>query len=372
MYEKESPAADIRTLVRFLTKKNILRQFFRGQNQFRKVNAPSGLRRAINGNQHANWNEFDKDHWKKVDHRTQARTDLKIGILTFFGRALGNILCQQYGISSDAFDITDDPRIAAFFATHRYPTYEPFVPKANEEECGVIYRFSIKDPPPVSTAIEETIDSLYFAADARRKIAFTEVIMLMGAALHGLIGTSAKQFIDEHIPGEKASVELTRPAMYLGYDTIRRLFLQRFKERKLRGNAAAYFDSSRIYRQRGGIFYPSMRHTAITNRIVHAGERIGKKLFRGDPPTALSLGPTHVYELNADFSVEPFFFRHSLDENIKIDNLNLLWPDTDNDYIFQLICGLAENECKKYLADYKIEVLDHELGVVDRGFRIVA
>jgi hypothetical protein len=43
---------------------------------------------------------------------------------------VGNLLSQQYGVTSDGFDITADPRIAAFFATRKYPTYRQLLPAA--------------------------------------------------------------------------------------------------------------------------------------------------------------------------------------------------------------------------------------------------
>jgi hypothetical protein len=36
-----------------------------------------------------------------------------------FGITLGNLLAQQYLVQSDVVDVTTDPKVAAFFATHR-------------------------------------------------------------------------------------------------------------------------------------------------------------------------------------------------------------------------------------------------------------
>jgi hypothetical protein len=368
MYSQDSPAAGIQTLLNFLKKNKSKRHLFRGQNRFRRVNAPSGMRAALTGNQHKKWNELGQDGWKRSTHRTRAKDTLRVGLLTYFGRGLGNIISQQYGVSSDAYDVTSDPAIAAFFATHRYPTYERFVPSGDEDDIGVIYRFSVKNSQKDYAAIERNINSLYHVVP-QGKIAFTEVIMLRAAALYGVLKMRPQQYIDEQIPGDKSSVELKREATYIGPDTIRRAFFQQFDGREQVGDAAAYFDLSRVNRQRGGIFYPSTRHTAITHRVVHPGETLEKGVYKAYPPTALSLGATHVYELNAHPQVEPFFFRHNRGEQIKVDDLNLLWPSVDDDYLLQLLCGVADEECKQYLADYKTDTLNDELGVIDRGFR---
>src|SRR2546430_9931382 len=102
MYEKESPVNDVHELVRFLGKKPNRGYLFRGQNRYREINAPSYMREALTGRQDEGWNELDPDYWKRASHRARAKSDLGIALLTYYGRGLGNILCQQYGVSSDA------------------------------------------------------------------------------------------------------------------------------------------------------------------------------------------------------------------------------------------------------------------------------
>jgi len=75
--------------------------------------------------------------WQQVisnDHRIQIRDMV---FMRPFGYLLGQGLAQQYGFSSETLDVTSDPLIAAFFATHEAPTFA--IPL--QRGVGVIYRF---------------------------------------------------------------------------------------------------------------------------------------------------------------------------------------------------------------------------------------
>jgi hypothetical protein len=77
------------------------------------------------------------DYWKQVvdhDHRVQIRDML---FMRPFGYLLGQALAQQYGFSSEMLDVTSDPLVAGFFATHEAPDFCAAV----QEGIGVIYRF---------------------------------------------------------------------------------------------------------------------------------------------------------------------------------------------------------------------------------------
>jgi hypothetical protein len=130
----------------------------------------------------------------------------------------------------------------------------------------------------------------------------------------------------------------------------------------------AYFESGRSFRQRGGIYFPPIRHRVIIASPIKAN-MLDDRTFHAEPPVALSLGASDVYELNSNPFVEKFFFRHSKDMCVNIDSLELLWPSRTKDALLSDLCGIAEKECARYLRDYKCGVLDEASGLIDRGYQ---
>lgn len=54
------------------------------------------------------------------------------------GKELSNLLCQQYGFTSAALDVSTDPSVAIFFSTHKAPFYSLV---ADSSLIGVVYRW---------------------------------------------------------------------------------------------------------------------------------------------------------------------------------------------------------------------------------------
>jgi hypothetical protein len=54
------------------------------------------------------------------------------------GGELAELLCQQYGFTSTALDVSTDPAVAMFFATHQAPFYSLV---ADSSQLGVVYRW---------------------------------------------------------------------------------------------------------------------------------------------------------------------------------------------------------------------------------------
>lgn len=59
-------------------------------------------------------------------------------VCALLGGELGDLLCQHYGFSSTALDVSTDPAVAMFFATHQAPFYSPV---ADSSHAGVVYRW---------------------------------------------------------------------------------------------------------------------------------------------------------------------------------------------------------------------------------------
>ena len=91
--------------------------------------------------------EFDKKFsanypaWKTVIDHTHRNRIRQFVCLNPFGFIFGMALAQHYGFSSEALDVTHDPLVAAFFATHEFPSY--VVPKGHG--TGQIFRFRLTE-----------------------------------------------------------------------------------------------------------------------------------------------------------------------------------------------------------------------------------
>ena len=66
-----------------------------------------------------------------------------VATITNFPQINGHALCQHYGLSTHYLDFTEDPLIAAFFASHKYPGFEPI-----DEGVGVVYVLDTSKMPP--------------------------------------------------------------------------------------------------------------------------------------------------------------------------------------------------------------------------------
>jgi hypothetical protein len=84
--------------------------------------------------------EANRAAWKAVFdyvHRNRVR---QLVCLNGFGYVLGMALAQHYGFSSEALDVSHDPKVAAFFATRLPPRYTDVA----DSGVGVIVRFRLR------------------------------------------------------------------------------------------------------------------------------------------------------------------------------------------------------------------------------------
>ncbi len=82
---------------------------------------------------------FNRSHSQRIrDVGNVLRESAIPGISELFGSDLGDLLCQQYGFTSNALYVTTDTSVAMFFATREAPFYG-VVP--NSPHCGVVYRW---------------------------------------------------------------------------------------------------------------------------------------------------------------------------------------------------------------------------------------
>lgn len=82
---------------------------------------------------------FNQPHIQRMrDLGNSLREGAIPGICELIGNSLGSLLCQQYGFTSTALDVTTDPSVALFFANHQAPFYTLVT---DSPHLGVVYRW---------------------------------------------------------------------------------------------------------------------------------------------------------------------------------------------------------------------------------------
>ncbi|MBO9561783.1 MAG: FRG domain-containing protein [Niastella sp.] len=131
MFDKHNPASNIFELLHYLEDQGTYGSLFRGQPRDHGTILPSGFRPYLD--------IIEKDKMN-LNHRPipagqtlQAKKAIvHEKLIRKFERTIGNLMAQQYGLSSDMVDVINDLAVAAFFATRKYPNYEPIV----QDELG--------------------------------------------------------------------------------------------------------------------------------------------------------------------------------------------------------------------------------------------
>jgi hypothetical protein len=371
-FGRDEPAEDINVLLDHLCAELTDHHYFRGQTGFYDLSTPSGLRHAVKGSsQDKAWIELSDDLGFDLPARMRARSDFKNGLIMVFGRAVGNMLCQQYGISSDAYDITSDPLIAGFFATRTYPTYEPFLP-SSEDKIGVIYRLTIKTvtPPPLKT-IENTLGSLYLLnEESGKKIWFNDVRSIRVRILKGEFQSQSDidKFLSSQFSSGFTSGEFLKAAAYVNYEIIESAFLESAAKIEFVG-AEDMIRSSRTFRQRGGLYFPPTMHSGfISNQLEFMP--FDERSYTAKPGRIETRGAQRVFNINANPFVEKYFFRHDAAKAIEVDSLSLLWPSEEEDFLLLHLKEVCGHTLSHYFKDFDTTPLDFELGLIDPGYRI--
>lgn len=368
----DNPAENIEVLLEHLLAEQTEYHYFRGQTNFFEMAAPSALRHFAKAySEDKLWIELSSDVGATRPSRERAKTSFKQFLLLAFGRGVGNMLCQQYGVSSDAYDITGEPAIAAFFATCAYPTYKPFIPKKQVDQLGIIYRFTIKSrlPPPLSV-MERTLCSLYlFDEDSGRKIWFDDVRSIRARVIKGQFSLpgEVQAYLDRQFPNGYTADSFFKAAAYVPYRFIEAAFLERAAQLDLVG-VEKIIRSSRTYSQRGGLYFPPTEHRGFVSQHVSAIPLDGRD-YIAEPGIVETLGAQRVFNLNANPYVELFFFRHDPTKAIVVERLDVIWPSEEEDFLLAHLMKMCIDKCGKYFDDFHTTPLDFDLGLLDPGYR---
>ncbi|MCU1232441.1 MAG: repeat containing protein [Candidatus Solibacter sp.] len=246
-----------------------------------------------------------------------------------YGISLGNILAQQYGLSSEAIDVTSDLQVAGFFATRRYPEYRQW--KGRPGDVGVIYRFPYDtetwgDPANLDTFLT----CVGTEVPEHGPVYFTHYRKAWD--LPGELQERIReQFFTEH--GERR-VSLFSPYIVVDEEFVRN------------GVRGVDFAATRVGRQHGGFLCPPVHRVCRVAGRVRVRRTPGFKTF--DPPVAIGEELQGVGNSLMLPDMEAFYFRHG-DYRVPLEP-EYLWPSAKEDPLYA-----------------RIEEMLGE-GVVDRGY----
>jgi hypothetical protein len=338
------------------------RYLYRGQTRHFPALLPSIYRRAmIAGTENDPIVAIDAARFHAtLTERELIRIRLLAMLMKIHGPAIGNIIAQQYGLNSEALDVTSDLVVAAFFATRTYPRYEHFAPEDGAAE-GVIYRFPIREQMPDLATLNfwhgmaakhiDPFGDVWFPVFRRRLDLTDEMIGGLEQVFSGA--------------GGKLQVEIRTRPLVVGNTFYRRQIREAWSKRY--ADDVGDLADTRLMRQSAG----SIRTISRWIATIAAGVG-GVMLDNGppvfDPPFAIGEELIAVENINRYPGLEIFPFRHRRD--VEIDRTtDELWPDADTDWVYRHLMHLFTTDHSEYLDRHGIAVDDHHRGLIDPGYQ---
>jgi hypothetical protein len=365
-FSPDKPARSITELLEFLEADSPESYVFRGQVTHYPSLVTSSFRRwMIAGTEANEWIEVDQyAAIRSATDRENIRHDAKVILLNVFGRAIGNLLAQQYGLSSDGLDVSDDPRIAAFFATRTYPEYQHFAGD-RERALGVIYRIPRWSDPPNEAAIDTTLSMIGMELEQPRGIAWFSRRL----NVPGILFLRGQKELEEvlrkySLDRDFAGANLATQAVRVTNQTLLRCYDAKCSELGL----TVKLNGSRAMRQKGGMLFPSVVHECRIPARISLTPLERRNEYLAHPDTVAMLRAIAVGNTRYTRGLEAFFFRHG---SAMINDFTPedLWPGPETDEMLAILIAVLRDKLKRYLDDKGVDVLDFAEGIIDPGYR---
>lgn len=370
MFDFHHPAADIQQLVEYLKNTHSDNVVYRGQSKDYNTLLPSFYRKKISkfrydqtsGQVLLQYNKYN--HFLEYDPAQDSRQNIAKRVtmnhlMGAFGKSLGNVIAQQYGINSECLDITSDVDVAAFFATHSWPHYDTVL---DSSELGVIYRIPCMRGSPdhgfQHAGTELALSSVYLSSDKE------PIPLLFSSFKHQHTNDEFDkldqqyQFILQHT--------VSKPLLY-NASNFRDIVYTYFSDKYPQLDIEVLYSHTRMDRQKAGFFIPSFvfdSYTPSNLKIVQAG-----KIHTYSPSFVIHKEKVVIEDILTYPGIEKYYFRH----NPKIASTysrEYLWPPKEEDYFFDLLYRWCSDGCRNYLDEMNIEIDDRKNGVLDRGYYI--
>lgn len=362
-YTVENPAESIGVLLEALSVTSDVRYLYRGQTTDYPTIVPSGFRHGIfaTGDPLGWMGLSNSKRWKSLDDRAKIRAKVKTGLLHIFGKGIGNVIAQQYGLSSEVLDLTSSIKVAAFFATTTFPSYAHHLGDQNNK-IGVIYRLPMVDRQTSLEHLEgvvhlmtlhgyQGVDEIHFhqrvAVPALQSEGNSEALLAL------------KDYFENN--GSREDI-LTTNTMEVEFHEVKSLY-----QEIPTGATLPTLNSSRLSAQSAGFLYPLIQHRCLhpTKLKLHPAHRHNN--FYAQPSLVAILDSVAIHNVKAHPELQAFYFYHS-DEEVSGISREALWPTTEKDELRRYVEGIASEIGSVYLKSNNVTVADPQRGIIDPGF----
>lgn len=369
MFDKNAPAENINVLIEYLKNNHEHFYVYRGQTKDYDTLLPSFYRGKIStirleasGNTSNIINQYNRfNHFICYDHandsiRNKAKRVTMNKLMANFGKSFGNVLAQQYGISSECLDVTSDPNVAGFFATHQYPHYKDVV---ESNDLGVIYRIINNDENSVHHAgIELLLSSNYLVQDKKP-------IPLLFSSMRSQHTDDEFKELDNKYRFE-TKITYTHPVI-ADYHEVKQIITTYFNERYPDMDIESLFYTSRISKQKAGFFIPSFVFESYVPANLQIKKIPDKNIEVYLPGFVINKEKVGIEDILAYPKIERFYFRHV--KSAKLDlSREKLWPSVNVDYFYGLLYRWCSDGCKKYIEELNVNIDDMTMGILDKGY----
>lgn len=354
-------AEDIHFLLNHLSKEDNGNYLYRGQTRHYPALIPSIYRRAMAiGTEGEPVISIDPSRFHgALSERDKIRFKLLGEMMKVYGPSVGNIIAQQYGLSSEALDVTSDLKAAAFFATRLYPKYEHF-PGTDDNPEGVIFRF----PIPKGIPDLETLDILYTLAAKRVQPFGTVSFAAFRKRLDlGEEQNKAIESMFERYGGAIQAEVMTRP-LVVDHTFYAREIRSSWSKRLM--SQVPPLTDTRLLRQQGGSIRTISRWIASVSSQLDVVE-LPEFGFVFEPPFAIGEELIGVENISRYPGLEIFPFKHTVEAVIDLAP-DYLWPDPETDWIYEHLMNLFAVSYLEYLEREGVAVNDLRRGLIDPGY----
>lgn len=398
IFSAETPASNASELVEYLESEHRQGDLYRGQIRDYPALVPSIYRKLM-----VDGTQFDAfpliREGASIDptaEHNQPRWQFARHLHKCFGLAIGNILSQQYGLSSETLDVSGDPSIAAYFANRSYPNFQTLT---GSSEMGVIYRIREKIqsyyPPKLFKELPLSSLDFYFQEGVCDGILFEEFLTeqeaessreinrWVGGGKIVEVGTRSLTLSCEQIL-EIVRLERDRqgePKRMAYNPTSRRMYEQIIESDWL---------SSRLVKQNGGLIRPQIFFDALVDPNFKVAYRrsdfarirghrsfvdlgfLDDQVFlppRAVPGLAIKKSLKRIENLKHRDGVESFYFRQG-SETVSVHYRSTLWPEPDEDEVYAAIWQRLVAHKIITGEDPDVAVDDPDAGYLDPGYRV--
>lgn len=368
MYDSTHPAQNIQELINYLESIHNDKVVYRGQNKDYDSLVPSFYRNKLSSTRYDKHSKVILSQYNKYNHFIKYNSDMdnEVNIakritmnhlMGGFGKSLGNVIAQQYGINSECLDVTSDPHVAAFFATHLWPEYNTVV---NSSELGIIYRIHCMGDDDDSmiqhAGIELMLSSHYLLEDSE------PIPLLFSSARYQHTDKEFDELNEKYNFVVRKTI--SRPVL-INNLKLKDIVYTYYNDKYPEIDIESLYDATRINKQKAGFFIPSFGFDSYVPSKLEVKNIYNIKAY--SPSFVIQKEKVLIEDILAYPKIEKYYFYHDKDVESTYTREDL-WPSRDKDYFFDLLYRWCSDGCKKYLDKLHINIDDREKGILDRGY----